>query len=82
MKIKDENAGNAIRMLEKDGTFLGWIGDIRYYVLDGKAWSVCTASYTPTSGEVHILEEDWTNIRDAIAALEKHRPATIKQTCF
>jgi len=33
-------AENAIGMLEsRPHYFIGWIGDIRYYVVDGRAWS-------------------------------------------
>lgn len=31
---------SAISMLLNKGQFLGWVGDLRYYVLDGEAWCV------------------------------------------
>lgn len=40
VKIKKDCRENAAGMLRSRATFLGWIGNIRYYVLDGKAWSI------------------------------------------
>ena len=36
-----EQTDNARGMLDtKHAKFLGWIGDIRYFACDGKAWSI------------------------------------------
>lgn len=39
--ISQDCTDNAIGMLHsKPFFFLGWVGNIRYYVVDGKAWSL------------------------------------------
>lgn len=38
--VKVTVQGNALQMLKTTATFVGAIGDIAYYVLDGKAWTV------------------------------------------
>lgn len=40
VKIKIDCQDNAAGMLRTCAAFLGWIGDIRYYMLDGRAWSI------------------------------------------
>lgn len=39
-RIKAECVDSAIGMLNsKHSKFIGWVGNIRYYVVDGKVWS-------------------------------------------
>lgn len=58
--IKPECHLNAVGMLKsKPSYFLGWIGDVRYYLVDGKAWSLTPAGQVARSDDSeetdHIL---------------------------
>jgi hypothetical protein len=56
--IKAECVDNARGMLEgPHSQFLGWIGNVRYYLCDGKVWSVCggTIARSDDADESEVL---------------------------
>ncbi len=66
--IKSECRDNAVGMLQgKHSLFLGWIGNIRYYVVDGKVWS------HDLEGEVCRCDDDeeGAQIRKVVSKLNK-----------
>ncbi len=64
-RIKSECQENAAGMLRgKQSRFLGWIGDIRYYMLDGKVWSLTL------DGRVAHTDDD--SDRDQLLAMVSH----------
>ena len=62
--VKPECQDNAIGMLQsKHSRFLGWVANIRYYLVDGKVWS------WPFGGDAKVCRSDSSHETDAIVKM-------------
>ena len=48
IKIHPDHVDNALGTIRKFGQFIGEIGDLRYYIVDGKLWC-----HSPLAGKVY-----------------------------